>query len=137
MVLIGPEVFDLLDYIIVQSKEQLDENELFLKYCNHHLNGEIFVIKCNDVCPYNEIDWFCMSFERFDNFKIDQMNNIVIFENIEKLMYGLKELYTYIADNYSYIDINRHKAVVDQSISSIDKYFEIENMSDSLDNMYL
>jgi len=137
MVLVGTEVFDLMEIIVQLPKERLLENELFLRFCDYTSDGETFMMKSEDIIPFIHADWLNLSTGDTDHFKIDHMNNVVIFYNMDCLMTGLDEIYKYISQAY-YIDcIVVKRVLISRCLEKIDLCLNMNDLFDQIGLMNL
>lgn len=132
-------VFEFCELVLNHSKEELEDNELFLYFCDLNLRGESFVMELTDIDPEpNAIDWFALSFEQFNNFKLDQMNGCIIFYNMDSLMYGMQELYNYIDNNYANVEtIHANSLLISKCLAKILQCLNVEELMSQVDDLGL
>ncbi len=137
MVLVGTEVFELMKLIVELPKEQLLENELFLRFCNYTSMGETFVMKSEDIIPFVHADWLNLPVGQTPHFEIDQMSNVVIFYNMDCLMTGIDEIYKYISQSYSIESVIINRVLISKCLEKIDQSLNMDSLFDQIGQMNL
>lgn len=137
MVLVGTEVFELMRTIVRLSKEELLENDLFLEFCHHTSMGESFVMKSEDIIPFIHADWLNMPLTDNRFYKVDQANNVIVFYNMDGLMYGIEEIYKYIGQAYNIDGVAVNGALISKCLEKIELCLNMDSMFDQVDLLTL
>ena len=137
MVLIGTEVFDLMRTIVKLPKEELLKDDLFQQFCHHTSMGESFVMKSEDVIPFIHSDWLNMPLSDNKHYKVDQSKNVIIFYNMDGLMYGIDEIYRYIGQAYAIDGVSVNGALISTCLEKIELCLNMDEMFDRVDLLTL
>jgi hypothetical protein len=137
MVIIGTEVFDLMRTIVKLPKEELIKDDLFQQFCHHTSMGESFVMKSEDVIPFIHSDWLNMPLSDNKHYRVDQSNNVIIFYNMDGLMYGIDEIYRYIGQVYAIDGVAVNGALISTCLEKIELCLNMDEMFDRVDLLTL
>lgn len=143
MFYIGQEIFELLNTIMIKSRDELQDDELFYHFCTlvEDEKKRILVMRFQDVLPNEmdkEVDWCEMSHMDFINFTINDIQKTIVFGNINNLLFGIKELYEHVYHEYPGLtQVAALLNLLKQTLAKIDCNLAIDSIADGIHSIML
>lgn len=139
----GHDLFDLMNKIVKKPRDELREDALFCYFCQLVEGEEHYTLamRFDEVLPKDiadQVDWWEMSYMDFTNFTVNEMQKTIVFGNVNKLMFGVKELYEHVrSTDPKLYHVDAFLDLATKSLNKIDGCVAIDAMADEIESMVL
>lgn len=127
------DILALMQSIVEMSRDDIQQDEMFLQFSHYSLSDHTYSMKFNEVFPAcSFIDWERFKHIHFRHCTLVHETSTVYFESMTELFHGIHELYCFALQSGTTDDITLMCEIIAKCLDKIHLCLDEDDVMDDL-----